>query len=70
MQMFVTRFASKDPQRQSAMQMFVTRFASKDPRILATADANGDTNSAFGALWLAPPSVRIVLGDLLQTSSV
>ena len=30
-QMFVARFASRDPLMQSAMQMFVTRFASRDP---------------------------------------
>ncbi len=50
MQMFVARFASKDPLMQSAMQMFVARFASKDPRIRATTDAKRDTTSACGAL--------------------
>jgi hypothetical protein len=31
MQMFVARFASRDPLMQSVMQMFVARFASRDP---------------------------------------
>jgi hypothetical protein len=31
MQMFVARFASRDPSMQSVMQMFVARFASRDP---------------------------------------
>ncbi len=34
MQMFVARFASRDPSMQSVMQMFVARFASRDPCIL------------------------------------
>jgi len=69
MQIFVARFASKDPQTQSAMQIFVARFASKDTRIGATTDAKQDKISALVRFASVPPRMRGVLRRWLRMSA-